>query len=529
MFIMLSYTVLGIMFPARQQEPEQERIVEQVTVTNVEVPVRVLYKGEPVTGLTMEDFTVWEDKKKVEINGFFMKRKQISVPASAGAVEAPQPAPRVFVLVFSITDFNDNVRKAVDHMLDNVLREDDRLLVFANDRDLEYRDIKDKEAIRKRLRRELRDQGRAARQRLITYINKVENLLNMNDFRVRIYKRDQRPERLLSFLKKYLLTWNDYKKRYLTPRLDRFYYFSRYLENIKAEKWVFNFYQFELFPRIRMASDTLEKMRELASTLIESKEAGEHAMGRLINTILNQLMVDLNIGKGVPTDEISKLFYKVDATFHSFFIRNLGAVGFNDLEYAEVASDIEMTLKDITRITGGQTITSNNLVESIDTVTSLEDVYYVITYVPRDPGKAGKLKIKVKNKKYKVLYDNNFRADYIDEYLKKLEKQIQTPDVKIVDFSFRDKILAFTVTDYFMRDADKGKAGQLKVRIRLTGKDDRSLFDQEKMLTAGENRMKISLGIFKKLKKGEYNFLIDASDMLTGKEANLHKNVLVKR
>lgn len=53
---------------------EHEPIKKKVIVTNVEVPVRVLYKGRPVTNLTKEDFIIYENRKKVEVNGFFIKR-----------------------------------------------------------------------------------------------------------------------------------------------------------------------------------------------------------------------------------------------------------------------------------------------------------------------------------------------------------------------------------------------------------------------------------------------------------------------
>ncbi|MFC2140801.1 hypothetical protein ACFLQP_00705 [Acidobacteriota bacterium] len=312
--------------------------------------------------------------------------------------------------------------------------------------------------------------------------------------------------------------------------MDRFYYFSRYLEEVKTEKWVFNFYQFDLFPKINIDSLTMNKIREISTQLINSREAGAHSMGRLINTLFNQLMVDLNVSSSFPTEDISKLFYKVDAAFHSFFIKNKERDSMSDLEYEEVASDIERTLKEITDITGGQSITSNNLVKSIDTVSESEDIYYILTYVPQNPEKAGKLKIKVKNKKYRVLYDDNFRADYINEYIQRLEEKIKVPEIKIENFSFQGKVLVFTIKDYLMKETSSNPVGRMKVRIRLTDSDEAlMLYDQEKICTAKNNKMKVSLGAFKRIARGEYHFFIDATDLFTGKKANTHHNIVVKR
>lgn len=535
LFIILS-CVLAATFLWADQERQHKRIVEKVTVNNVEVPVRVLYKGEPVADLTREDFDVYENKKKVNINGFYLKRKKIKVETTEiPRGEKKTPPPRTFVLVFNITDYNRHIVRAVDHLFEKIFRKNDRLLVFANDKTMEFLNLEEKENIKHRLTGNLKEESRRARRRLINYINKIETYLNMHDFRRLLSQRQDFPAgRLIDFLEKYILTWTHYKKMYLTPRLDRFYYFSKYLENIKSEKWVFNFYQLELFPNIRMGSRTMDRIRELVTQLITSGEPTRHSFGKIIIGLLNRIYMSLNVSDGFPTDEVSKLFYKVDATFHSFFIKGINAGEFNDLQYEEVATDIEDTLKRITKITGGESISSNNLVKSLERVSEKEDVYYVLTYVPADAAKAGKLHIKVeskdKKKKYKVFYDDNFRTDYIADRLEKLGEELQTPDIKIDDFSFKQNILSFTVTDYLLKEIaeEKDPEGRSIVRIRLTDKDNKPVYDQHRGLTARKDIIKITIKAFKKIKNGEYNFLIDALDLFTGKEANLHKNIIIE-
>ena len=198
------------------------------------------------------------------------------------------------------------------------------------------------------------------------------------------------------------------------------------------------------------------------------------------------------------------------------------------MEYRHVSSNVERVLKQITDLTGGDNITSNDLVSSLQTVSKREDVYYMLTYAPKNLKNAGRIKVKVNNKKYKVYYDDNFHADYINEYLAKLEEKIKTPDVKVEGFSFKRKILAFAVKDYLMRNIEGKTFGQMEVRIRLI-QGGQSLFDQKKMLRAQKDVMKISLPMFKNIKKGTYDFMIDVKDMMTGKESNLSQNVVVKR
>jgi hypothetical protein len=522
---------------------EHKPIKEEVTVTNVEVPVRVLYKGKPVKDLTKEDFTIYENKKKMDINGFFIKRRRINIdrPDLAGkstgkTISLPPAHPRMFVLAFNVTSYNKYFQEAMDHLFDKILKPSDHVIVFANDTSRQYPRLENKSRIKQQIIRDLREESKKAKRRLLVYINRLEGYINaghpLDNFRnfltVEVTDVAKSAHSLIKFLKKYLIAWNEYKKRYLTPRVEHFYYFARYLEKVKAEKFVLNFYQFEFFPKIRLASQAMQKIREISNLLSNTDNAALVAQGHLINNLLNQLMSDYDLIKGFPNEEISKLFYKVDATFHSFFIKAAKPTIRDDFDYRTLSSDLENVLKSITDITGGKNITSNKLVDSLETVSEIEDVYYILTYAPHDPNKTGKLKIKVKNKKYKVLYDDNFRADYINEYLQKLEEKIKTPDIKIENVSFDRKILAFTVTDYLLKEKDETPIGRLKVRIRLEDKDNRSLFDQEKILTDRKSELTVSLSAFKRIKTGEYDFLIDAADLFTGKEASFHQTITVK-
>lgn len=528
------------------QEKEHEPIVEKVTVTNVEVPVRVLYKGEPVADLTKDDFTIYENRKQVEINGFFVKRKKIKISTPPGTTEPTEPGtslpsqPRMFVLAFNVTQYNEYFQEAVDHLFDKILRPTDHVIVFTNTTSREYPRIEDKSGVKQEIIRDLKEASREARQRLQSFSNQLETSLKgthpKEDIRFFLEPGSEGPDMIgemarfaVRILTRYLEAWNEYKQRYLSPRVEQFYYFARYLEKVKGEKYVLNFYQFEFFPQIRVSSQIMFKLRSLSSTLTNTNDASLVAQGRVIDRLLSQMNNDYDLERGFPSEEITKLFSKVDTTFHSFFIKASDPTILQDLEYRTVASDLENVLRGITDLTGGKNITSNELTASLEVISEIEDVYYILTYVPQDPNVTGKLNIKVKNKKYQVFYDDNFRADYINEYLQKLEEKIKTPDIKIEDFSFRGKILAFTVKNYMMKKEGDNNIGRMKVRIKLTNSDNNAVFfDQAKILTAQKTEMKISLDAFKTIQKGEYDFLIDAVDMCTGKEDNFHEKVTVR-
>jgi len=507
-----------------QEKQDQRPIIEEVTVTNVEVPVRVMYKGEPVLNLKKSDFTVYDNNHKVEINGLFLKRKKITVPYDSEKIESPvitSTTPRTFVLVFSITDFNEYLVKAIDHLFANVLKPSDHLLILANEKTIDYPKIINSKTITAELIENLKNESMNARRRLIDYIRQIETHLQMHDFKVNLSRLDERPQRLVEFLKKYLMTWRDYKYNYLTPRTDRFYYFSRYLEKVKGEKWVISFYQFDLFPQIRMTSDTMDKINELTIELLSSNNVTQKAFGRTANMILNQIGFEFNSPPDSNVKEISRLFYKVDATFHSFFIKSTGKTSVSDMEYQEVASDIEESLKAISSLTGGVNITSNDLVKSIDTVSEREDAYYVLTYVPYDKKSKGKIKIHVDGN-YDVFFDDNYRAEYIADYFTKLNQKLQTLNIKITDFMFSNNSLSFTVKDYRIQDIDGTPVGKIKIRVRFLDGEGNPIFTQEKALTTQKIDVKVQLGGFKKVSPGEYVCVIDAVDFLTGNQSNVY-------
>ncbi len=102
---------------------DNERILQEVEVVNILVPIRVFSKGKPVKGLEQKNFTIFENGKEQKINSFQALSKTIksSVPVdSTGSTDSTETAPapkeekgRYFVLAFNVFDFHENVENAV--------------------------------------------------------------------------------------------------------------------------------------------------------------------------------------------------------------------------------------------------------------------------------------------------------------------------------------------------------------------------------------------------------------------------------
>jgi VWFA-related protein len=511
---MLAVLALAAPLAAQATEPIQER----VSVVNVEVPVRVFADGQSVAGLTKEDFEITEGGKAQQINGFYFFHKRISPETGPlpGADQAQRPSGRYFVLIFRVYQDNEDLENGLNFLFEKVLRPDDQLLVMANNRTLAIERLGAEPDAQAKIREILRSESQKAHNQLLSYVHSIEQSINMTQFKMkmRTMRYDAGPDYLQDFLNSYLMAWKDFKRRYLTLEMDKFYYFSKHLEKIRKEKWVLDFYQLEMFPQIAFGSEIENQLRNYFRQLQESENPTLIAQGRILEKLFQNIQTELDVRQEFPAEEASKLFYKVNATFHSFFMRVFQDTDSSQLEMRQVATEIENSLRELTKATGGTLTTSNDVAAALAAASERTDDYYMLTYEPANPKKIGKIKVTVKNRKYKVLYDDNMRADYISEYLAK--KDAENPSVKINDLSFRDGKLSFAISDFSMAKVKNETAGLVSVRIRVLAAGERSVFDQTKALHADKSRIALSLS-FQSLAAGRYDIIVDVLDQVSGR------------
>lgn len=519
-FLILIFLAISAPLAAQTEEP----IKESVSVVNVEVPVRVFAGGQSVSGLGKSDFAIFEDGKPQQINGFYAFHKKISADNTVTGETSAQPAfaGRYFILVFRTYEYNEQLQRGLQYLFDNIFRPQDQLLVMANNRILAISQLSAEADAQSKIQELLSAESLAARNLMLNYLHSIEQSLNMTQFRMKLKMRadtkmskdDLSPDYLTNFLQSYLKAWQDFKRRFLSLDLDRFYYFSQHLEHVKKEKWVLNFYQLEQFPQIALGSEIERLLRTYVGTLEESENPTLIAQGRIIEKLLQTIDMEMKVTKDFPAEEASKLFYKVNATFHSFFMRSFFDSGNPDLEFKSVATDMENSLRSLTETTGGSLTASNRIDEALASVSEKIDDYYVLTYEPANANKIGKIKVTVGDNKYKVLYDNNIRADYINEYLKK--KAVENPSVKITELSFQDRKLSLVISDFSLVKVKGETTGVLLVRIRIKDAQGQSFFDQGKSLQTARKTFSLALS-FNSLPPGKYDIIIDVLDQVSNK------------
>lgn len=490
----------------------QERIKETVDITNVVVPVRVYYKGELVSGLTKQDFKIYENGKLKEINVFEEIKKRIgSSEVELKAEYSEDYKPRFFVLVFRISNYNYYLKKGIDYVFENILREQDRIMVLANNSFFEEKRIGDLEIMKTRIELLLKREAKIARGLLEKYLNHIKLKVKMIDFKVATGNfRDV----LIIFLNDYIAFLNEYKKKFLLPDIDSFYYFSKYLEKISMEKWVINFFQIEQYPALKSLN---EIMLGFAFTATDQ--------AKTINKLSMQIERELNMSDNFPSDQVAKLFYKVNTSFHTILIRNMNEFIDKDLELKDISTDIENCLRSITDATGGKLIASNDLSKTLEKISEIEDVHYLLSYVPGKIKKKRKIKVVVSNKKYKVEFDPNQFSDYITRYLKRKEKE--NPEIKIEDVDINYNTLYFVVKSFKRKKTNGKSTGRIKVILKMVNENEEIVFFKTRELLAVNPTMKVNIQ-FKGIRSGNYYAFIDVIDLSNNKRSNYTKSIYIK-
>ena len=134
----------------------------------------------------------------------------------------------------------------------------------------------------------------------------------------------------------------------------------------------------------------------------------------------------------------------------------------------------------------------------------------------------GTIKIEVANPKFRVVYDNNQRSDYISEYLdNKVQRKIRFKDVR-----FLKKQLFFTIKNFTLNKI-KGFFGKIMIKIIIKTTDNKSIFNDIKTIQAKREQVDLKIN-FKWLKNNNYFLILEARDLSSNENIMFFSEILVK-
>lgn len=474
--------------------PGQENLQEVATVIAVEVPVRVISKGQFVKNLTKEDFEIFENGIKQDITAFEVVSRKISNPEEISPEELKiPPKKRLFILIFNIFDYNDSVGEGIDYFFENVFRKGDRIIILSEDKLLNIELGKGLSGMILDLKETLKEYKEISSKETFKKFNELKYEAD------RILSPAGRGEnpapKILLFYDNYQRIWNEYKRQYIYPDIDLYKSVMNRVKQIEGEKWALCFQQREMFPIMKNDGPLFRQI----NSLIES--AG--IWGKLIQTKQTNLQLSFDYSPAFPTEMLKDLFMEANITFHLILLKSLRNLLSQDFEMRDVAMDYEDCFKQISSATGGYSTFSNKVAEALQEATQTEDFHYLLVYSPKETPEIEKrdIKVKVNRKGVKVVHLKSIR-------------EIQAPPITISDFSVNQKTVSFTLINYRRAKIEKELTGIAEIKITIFDEDSNKVFDEGKTLNILEENTHVSLN-FDWLKSGSYFIIIQAIDKIS--------------
>lgn len=506
-------TVFIVLFCVPGVTGKAERIEESPVK---KLKVRVFAEKEPVSDLKKEDFILYEDEILQPIDTVVMSKEKI------GGVPQSLSSSRFFVFLFDITDYNSQVQNSVATIFDHLPGTNDQLLIAANDQTLFFNNLFDKKKAYSAIRQFLEEQSRQAKKRMYADLSDIENLMNL--IRIRSARESARNGQVavhihyyMKYIKfsieQYITALQDYKKKYLVPDVSHYYNLLGPLEKVQQKKWVIRFYQMPEIPKL--SAKNRDMMKNLINDLQDSVLSDEHYYAELFTKMLGQIENLFNHVDDFPVETMTQLFYQLDANFQVIVVNDGPGQSSQDHMHRSLLVDIENNWAEIAGRTGGVGVSMET---AADTISSREDVYYTLTYTPKDPGKPGELNVEVKDKNYKVYFAEAVGPGDFNQYLN-TGKYPNTPAVEVKDVTFKNKKSSITIAGFLVQKTGKENSGKIAVRIYIKdNRENKLLFHQGKTMVPQKDTVHISLS-FPWLKKGSYELGVLVNDLLTGKSA----------
>jgi hypothetical protein len=482
-------------------------------VTAVEVPVRVLLKNEVVKGLTKDDFEVFESGVKQDITTFEVVSRRIAdSPELAAAGEKTKPRPRLFILIFDIFDYNDAVGEAIDYFFQNVFREKDQIMILAESRLLNIERGRTVEEIVGGLKDTLKKFKTISTKEIL---RAYDDLREEGDRLLQDLRSGERQvanweQPIIRFYERYLHIWKMYQQQFLVPYVGLYELVIRKAKSVEAEKWAICFQQRELFPELRNEGPLEKEINQTKETQVDT--VGQ-MKGRIIQSKQWELQQALDVARNFPRDTLKNLFMDAGITFHLILMRSLKTIVSEDFSLREVASDYENCFKEISQSTGGYLTFSNNAQEALKEASEKEDYHYLLVYQPKGPVETRGKNIEVKVRQEGAQVYN------LKQYMKR-----GGPVMTISDVSGGRKVLKFTLKNYAMVGAEKGRRGIGEVGITLYDDKSQKAFSEGKVLDFVKDEIHITLNL-DRLKAGSYFLIIDALDKIAN-EKDVYSGVI---
>jgi VWFA-related protein len=494
--------------------PGQDKPQESVTVTAVEIPVRVFDANGFVAGLTKDDFEVHENGVKQDITGF----EAVSRSILPDSVEAPgaipkMPRERNFLLIFDVFAYTEQIGEAIDFFFKNVYGPGDRFVTLVNEEFVQIKGGGSGEEIAAHLKElllKVRDERRQefmrSFQRLERQTESLRRALVDGDKSSEYSNEDDVIFGVTRYYDDYQRAWNDYRTKRLSINLDLYKSIAGRFGKLDGDKWAICFHQRDIFPKIKSGSRLDEALRDLVNA-----GTGVDPRAGLLEAKQREIEHSLDINDGFSEEKIRELFTQANITFYTLLMKAVSLEGrytSEDMDLREVRAGYEDTLRKISRDTGGLLIFSNKVLETLKEAAAKHDQYYLIVYQPK------KGLVSPENK-----IDVRVRRDNVHIVSLKTRMPVKTEGITIFDFESGPHSIAFRLKNYARAPLEWKEQGRAMIKVMIFDDQSAKVFSKETTMDLVADTIRLSLNLALPAVSGDYFVLIEAYDIVSGEKA----------
>ncbi|MBN2207635.1 MAG: VWA domain-containing protein [Candidatus Aminicenantes bacterium] len=395
----------ALLLAAGSGSPSSGQERPEVTVTNIEVPVRVFSEGRFVEGLKASDFEIYEGGRVRPLQGFYYIR--------AGAVQGgeafgPQPpvSTRTIALLFQVQDYHPRFVDLIEDLFRNVLRPGDTLSLQTPFRTYvlarQAFEVKSRDVLIEEMARLLRNDIQAGSgefnsqfielRRIARSIADVNPLVGIEDG----------PEGVSSVLRDLLPRYRESVERMESSRIidpRKFLAFAARLKAVGGRTSVFLVYQREYRPELQQVV-----VNRLMSDFQDAPD---------LLADIQELFLTRRRETSFEVEPVQRAFSDALIDFH-FIYMNKEYEYVPGIEMRESSEEYFRAFSVLARATGGTVDTSQNPAVGFRTAAESADSYYLLYFEPEDVKRDGtfhRIAVRVKDPSWQVVYRTGFYAD----------------------------------------------------------------------------------------------------------------------
>ncbi len=382
-----------------------QQLTHESEVINVEVPVRVVKGGKFVDNLTLDDFELYEDGKLQKIEAVYLIRKTEIERKEEKTKFIPETS-RNFFIFFEVTEYTLELRDTISYFVKDVLAPGDNLVVVTPVKTYQMKsqtlELLSRERIVEQLTKILRKDAVLGNSE---YRNLFKDLTNL----IRELSSEMEAQSLLSPEEFGELTFENKLSLYrdLLERFDdmknvdqkKLLDFAEFLKDKEGQKYVFLLYQREFIPQME------QRLLHQYIGINLDKQDVLFTLSELFDYYRRDIYIDVDLVKQAFADSSISIHFL-------FFTKPRQYIP--GVYMAEHSEGVYSAFKQMAEATGGFTGSSADPVHLFHKAVEASENYYLIYYAPIDYKRDGKfknIKIKVKNKNYRISHRAGYFAN----------------------------------------------------------------------------------------------------------------------